>query len=222
MSLHLPGRFQMTHLPTESIERITAFLKEGHKESVTLNDVMSLADLMASSFGHVLQARDQKIYEEFQAIAEAICRMKADIGRLQADDLRNNKIPDAGQELDAIVEATEEATNTIMEATESLMAVDPSDASALSEAVNSATMTIFEACSFQDITGQRIAKVVETLSMIETRVQRFADTFGVEDTEGYLTEEEEARAKRKDELILHGPQMAEDAIGQDAVDALFA
>ena len=36
-------------------------------------------------------------------------------------------------------------------------------------------MVVFEACSFQDITGQRIAKVVETLQHIEERVSRFAD-----------------------------------------------
>ena len=212
----------MSHLSSDSIDRITSFLREGRKESVTITDVMALADLMATSFDTVIKGRDQAVYSEFCAIAEAITRMRTDIGKLQANELGKHRIPEAGEELDAIVEATENATHTIMEATEGVMAADPGDPDKYAETVNNACMTIFEACSFQDITGQRIAKVVETLSMIEARVTRFAEAFGSADMPGHLSDEEEEREKRKRDLILNGPQKEADAISQDSVDALFA
>ncbi len=41
-----------------------------------------------------------------------------------------------------------------------------------------ATTRIYEACSFQDITGQRITKVVATLKTIERKVAHIIGTFG--------------------------------------------
>ena len=41
-----------------------------------------------------------------------------------------------------------------------------------------ATTRIYEACSFQDITGQRITKVVTTLKTIEAKVAQIVATFG--------------------------------------------
>ena len=218
------GGGALTHLSPDSIDRISSFLREGRKESVTISDVMALADLMATSFDTVIKGRDEAAYREFCAIADAITRMRTDIGNLQASELGKHRIPEAGQELDAIVEATENATHTIMEATEGVMAADPNDPERYRETVNNACMTIFEACSFQDITGQRIAKVVETLSMIESRVTHFAEAFGTAeaDAPGHLSEKEEQREKRKRELILNGPQNEADAISQDSVDALFS
>jgi chemotaxis protein CheZ len=83
-------------------------------------------------------------------------------------------------------------------------------------------MVVFEACSFQDITGQRIAKVVETLEHIEQRVARFADVMQAKDIEGFLNSHERARAERKEKLLLHGPQLAGDGVDQSKVDEMFA
>ena len=46
------------------------------------------------------------------------------------------------------------------------------------ESINDACMRIFEACSFQDITGQRITKVVSTLTYIEERLHGLQDAWG--------------------------------------------
>ena len=43
-----------------------------------------------------------------------------------------------------------------------------------------AVTQIYEACSFQDITGQRITKVVTTLKAIEGKVAHIISTFGAE------------------------------------------
>jgi chemotaxis protein CheZ len=81
---------------------------------------------------------------------------------------------------------------------------------------------IFEACSFQDLTGQRIAKVVETLEHIESRVARFATAVRVEEAAVLMSERELAEVERKRRLLLHGPQAEGKGIGQNDIDQLFA
>ena len=148
--------------------------------------------------------------------------MKQEIGVFQVNDLKESRIPAAGQELDAIIKATEDATNTIMENAEALMAADVKDMKTYQALVNDHVMKIFEACSFQDITGQRIAKVVETLQHIEQRVARFADVMKAKDLDGFLNEKERARNERKEKFLLNGPQLAGEGVDQSDVDKMFA
>src|SRR3712207_8670026 len=102
---------------------------------------------------------DAAIYRELRDIATYITTMKEEIGALQANDMKSQRIPAAGRELDLIVQSTAEATNTIMECAEAIMAADASDASAYKAFVDEKMIVLFEACSFQDITGQRVRKV---------------------------------------------------------------
>ena len=120
------------------------------------------------------------------------------------------------------MQATETATNTIMECAEAVMAADASDPAAYKALVDEKMMVVFEACSFQDITGQRIAKVVATLQHIEQRVARFADVMQAKDLDGFLTEDEKMRAARKEKLLLNGPQLAGKGVDQSKVDEMFA
>jgi chemotaxis protein CheZ len=75
----------------------------------------------------------------------------------------------SGVELEAVVQATETAANQIMEAAEAISGWlqsggDPSALPAVTEQVNA----IFEACTFQDLTGQRIRRAIEHLQQVET------------------------------------------------------
>ena len=75
----------------------------------------------------------------------------------------------SGVELEAVVQATENAANQIMEAAEAIgtwlqAGGDPATLSAVTEQVNA----IFEACTFQDLTGQRIRRAIEHLQQVET------------------------------------------------------
>jgi len=75
----------------------------------------------------------------------------------------------SGLELEAVVQATETAANQIMEAAEVIGdwvhsdRRDPADLAIVAEKVNA----IFEACTFQDITGQRIRRAIEHLQRVE-------------------------------------------------------
>jgi chemotaxis protein CheZ len=190
-------------------------------EDVSLSDVVALAEITATSLQTFFENMDVAIYRELREIAEYIQAMKIEIGALGVNEIRDRRIPAAGEELGAIIKATENATNTIMGCAEAVMSAAADDVEAFKALVEEKMLVIFEACSFQDITGQRIAKVVETLQHIEERVARFATAMQAKDLDGFITETERERTERRERLLLHGPQQESQAIRQSDVDSLL-
>src|SRR5262245_32042995 len=126
---------------------LISFLKQ-KRENITFHDIISLAEVAAQSLQGFFQAMDAKVYRELREIAGYIESIGTEIGALQVNDLKNSRIPSAGEELDAIVQATEQATNTIMGCAEALMGADANDPAAYKALVDEKMMIIFEACSF--------------------------------------------------------------------------
>jgi len=194
----------------------------GHEgNDVAIVDLMAVAEHLVGSMQTIFGALDTSIFREFGSIASSISNARAEIGRLQPHDISTDRIPEAGKELQAIVTATEDATHTIMEAAEGILALEVDTLDAYRQAVEGEVMRIFEACSFQDITGQRVSKVVEALEDIDERVGRIAAAFGVTDGTAEKSERQKARDARKDALILNGPARSGEGVGQDDIDALF-
>lgn len=193
------------------------------QRTLSLIEALSLAESSIETMRKAIDPLNSEIYREFREIAQEIARAKSDIGGLQANDIRTQKIPEAGRELNAVVDATEEATHRIMECAETIMTADPSNPATYHNVVTENVMAIFEACSFQDITGQRISRVVDTLEHIDKRVSKFAERIGVDDQDLGLTidDEEQKRGQRKKDLLLHGPQDESTAVSQDEIDRLL-
>lgn len=204
-----------------NVNEIVTFLEENKSNDVSLTDIMSLAEVMAGSLDAFVKSTNKTVYDEFTSIAKEISSIKSEIATLSPGEMRHCAIPEAGRELDAVVEATERATNTIMESAEEIMSADPSDPDAYQAVVNDKIIEIFEACSFQDITGQRIAKVVRALNVIDDRVSTFIERLKMEDVEDAHREETEEE-RRQRELILHGPQHEGEGVDQNEVDSLLA
>jgi len=211
----------MTISNPQHLGRIADFLRTRRNEDVSLSDVVALAEITATSLQTFFETMDVAIYRELREIAEYIQAMKIEIGALGVNEIRQTRIPAAGEELGAIIKATENATNTIMGCAEAVMSAGGDDVEAFKALVEEKMLVVFEACSFQDITGQRIAKVVETLEHIEMRVARFAAAVQAKDLSGYLSEVEQARAERRKRLLLHGPAREGEGIGQTDVDRLL-
>lgn len=164
------------------------------------------------------------IYEELQGLQKIIEDARTAIGQTRPDDINNKHIPTATDELDAVVEATAEATGTIMDAAEIIMEKAGEIGGENGDAITNEVMKIFEACSFQDITGQRITKVVKSLKAIEEKVSKMVAIIasripGIGDS-SELPPEEDARTE--DEKLLNGPQMPDKAITQDDIDKLLS
>ncbi|WP_240006504.1 protein phosphatase CheZ [Pseudaquidulcibacter saccharophilus] len=192
-------------------------LKDADLKDPRLGEVLTLASQMSDAMMAFFGSMDNSLYGELRYLSAYIQRTRAEISALRPNDIKNDGIPTAGAELDAIVANTAEATHRIMEAAESVMSADTSDAHAYQAFVCDKMLEIFEACSFQDITGQRVKKVVDTLRHIENRIDRFAKVMGVEDAEVQLSPEEQ----RKKDLLLNGPALNGPENKQDDIDAMF-
>ncbi len=187
-------------------------------------EVNDIVETVLRSLSGDLSTVDLKLYGEIEALSRFIESAKAEIAAVRPDKIREQDIPRATDELDAVVGATEEATNRIMDACEKLETLagglDAEAGGQISEAVT----TIYEACNFQDITGQRINKVVKTLKHIEDRLGAILSAFG---DGGVRTEEPSDRAAAddppsSDAKLLNGPQMPDDAKRQEEIDAILA
>jgi len=165
---------------------------------------------------------------ELEDLADFIQATKAEIMMLAPEDIQDEHLPLATVELDAIVRATEDATHSIMEATERLETLADGADGETPELVINATTQIYEACGFQDITGQRIGKVIGALKEIESKVGAIISALG----DGDQAAREERRRQRILERerktqraletgeCLEGPPLPDAASSQDDIDAL--
>lgn len=206
VSDELPGR----------LEALVDYLRVHKDRQTSLTEVAAVTEVLIATMSGYFKSIDTSIYNEFRDLSEYIENARHEIAALAPSDIKTSRIPRAGRELDAIVQATEEATHTIMEAAERMMAADPADAEAYQTTVSEGVMQIFEACSFQDITGQRISKVVETLSVIEARLHALGEVWGVE----HMPPDVDQAGNEK--RLMSGPALAGEGIDQNEVDALMS
>lgn len=169
-----------------------------------------------------LTKREIAVHKDLEALAELIQQAKRDIAALRPEDIKREHIPQATDELDAVVAATEKATEAILDAAERIEEIarglDGEQAKALAD---SATR-IYEACNFQDITGQRVSKVVATLRQIEDRVGELVAAVGGESGAANADRPRDPAATKQADELLHGPQLPANAISQEDVDAFFS
>lgn len=161
------------------------------------------------------------IFKELSDLQAIIEQARAEIGATRPSDINDKHIPSATDELDAVVESTAEATGKIMDSCDVVM--EKAGTTDQAESITAEVMKIYEACSFQDITGQRITKVVTTLKEIEQKVGNLVRVLS-ESMPGLGdgADESVAAPAAGDEALLNGPQMPDKAITQDDIDALLA
>ncbi len=193
-------------------------IKAADLDDPRLMEVLSLAENLVDSMKLFFGSLDNSIHSEFLHIGQYIARTRDEIAALRPNDIRESRLPTAGAELEAVVNDTETATETIMTLAEDIMALEPDNLENYKAQVDEKMMGMIEACSFQDITGQRVSKVVSTLTHIEERVARFSSVMGVLDAE---EEDSDEKEQWRQENLLNGPQIDGPATGQNAIDALF-
>ena len=176
---------------------------------------------------------DTKILSELSDLAKYIRDAKREIASIRPDDVKDEHLPKAADELDAVVEATADATNNIMDACEIIEGVMAGVSAEQSNQLMDATTRIYEACSFQDITGQRIGKVVTSMKHIEDCIDALIDALGAKNKsvkrKAALSKSQKktpaAKGAKKsitDADLLEGPQLAAKAKSQAEIDDLLA
>lgn len=162
---------------------------------------------------------------------DAIQRTKLEIAQIKLDSDAGSHFDRASNELDAIVEQTETATGDILSAAEKIQEIawsmrEVGVEEEICEALDGLTTTIYTACSFQDLTGQRTQKVVHVLRYLEHRIDSMISIWGMDEEEVKSTSESmpdngPVLDQRPDAHLLNGPALAGQGVDQLRVDDLM-
>jgi chemotaxis protein CheZ len=162
----------------------------------------------------------QQLAREIGQVADYVARLKREIGSLKAGEVYSKRLPETVTDLKSVHVTTKAATDTIMAAAEAILARDASDPS-YQDFVLERVMEIMQACSFEDIAGQRIDRATDTLLDVERRLERFAKAVKIADAADLFDRKAIMREARREVLMVEGPQNAGNAIEQSAIDKLF-
>jgi chemotaxis protein CheZ len=165
-----------------------------------------------------LTANEVSLLREVEDLGRMIVSTKSEIAALRVDDITGHDIPFATDELDAIIAHTAQATEAILESCEMLDQLTASVSEEAAAQLQAATTRIYEACGFQDITGQRISKIVGTLKTIEGKIAQIINTFGPADQVARRVVDQVTG----DTDLLNGPQLPANAMDQSDIDKLLA
>ena len=171
-----------------------------------------------------------KLKVELDLIHDAINRTKREIATLHGKSFDGQEMAKVNGELGAVVGGTEQATQQILEAVEAIdqaatalsKNISPDQQKLLSEEIQERVVAIFEACNFQDLTGQRISKVMNTMKFIEQHINAMMEIWGGVDAikahAPAIVDTREGDAK-----LLNGPKLDGDDghASQNDIDALF-
>jgi chemotaxis protein CheZ len=171
---------------------------------------------------------EDRLKKELVGLFGHMNKMRRELAVLQGDDA--GSFTSMADTLDAIVENTEAASNAILESMEDIEEMvgglrksDNPEVVSVCNRITERSNQVFEACSFQDLTGQRITRVVNSLKFIEERVTAMVRMWGKEELAKVVEEvKKEAQPADDDKVLLHGPQRDGVAHTQDEVDKLFS
>lgn len=209
-----------------------------------LEELRALRGLVAPLRGII-----ENLSENYRAELRNVTTLRSDIGEID-EAIRGTKkelaaikvgnniggVDIAALELTTVVSQTEAATNDILAAAEAIETIAGSiqsettleNAKALASDIADKVTTIYMASNFQDLSGQRISRVVDTLNFIESRIHRMIDAWGglqaLHDLiEAEIQVKEEERETEGSASLLTGPVPVNsvDHVDQSAIDALF-
>jgi chemotaxis protein CheZ len=185
-------------------------------EVLQLPDAHGYLDRVIGELRSLNTPQKNTLVSVLQYLSDHIRVTRDEIGALRTAGGKTQMFSTTTDELEEIVTETARATNRIMDAAETVETV----ASTLSEPIVAnvlmgAVTNIYEASAFQDITGQRIGKIVCALQSLEEKLVSLTSAFGPLD-EGLTEPEAEG-----DAALLNGPQLEKNASNQTDIDALF-
>jgi chemotaxis protein CheZ len=200
----------------------------GTTEGAIAHEIAESRTLLETYRAQIEQCERLKV--ELDLIQDAINRTKREIAVLHGKSFDGHEMAKVNGELGAVVGGTEQATQQILEAAEAIdqaatalaKVTSPDQQKLLSEEIQERVVSIFEACNFQDLTGQRISKVMNTMKFIEQHIHEMMNIWGgIDAIKAHATPIADTRDG--DARLLNGPKMEGDVghASQDDIDAMF-
>lgn len=213
----------MAELPIEHLDRILQELQSLRADLARATSLMPDMDPDSTSGA---------LWSGLDTIRNAIANTKSEIASIQAGHHSGANLDRATYELSAVVSDTEAATEVILSAAENIDTLATKlikqlegEQLAIAHELHDNAVQIFEACNFQDITGQRISKVVGLMQFVEHHIGRMIAIWGgKEDLARMAGTLKSERERTGDDALLNGPALSSDnnVVSQDDIDSLFA
>lgn len=203
-----------------------------------LTAINDLRRITQASAGETIEACRRELGEAFamrhelEVMKEAITRTKGEIASLHRSETTGKGMRRVAGELDAVVESTEQATSTILGSVEKIETNAnmmrglrlPKAAQENVDGILDSVIAAYEACNFQDLTGQRISKIVNVLKFVEEHLDRVIEAWsGLDGFRDLLAVETAAVDENDESSLLNGPKLQDDPghVDQSDIDALF-
>lgn len=200
-----------------------AEIREARGDTIKVSEVGDVVASLLRTLNGDLSAGELRLYRELDDLASYIRSAKSEISAIRPEQIQSDFIDRATDELDAIVEATEGAASTILDCAEVLESLCSKVGDEHGQTITQVVTRIYEASSFQDLTGQRVTKVVNALKHIELELEKIIKVFGDEIRKTASTAKlSKPDDKRSDAHLLNGPQLTGQGASQAEVDALLA
>lgn len=186
----------LTSIDVSEYDRIEAAMTESERGRWFLseyvqrnrsNDTEVLLHAIARLESVVTGDRDSgqidRLRGDLMDMAHAIARTKAEISAISAPDHEKTRLGGASMALDAIVRSTEHATSDILSAAEDVQEAawtlrESGTDAAVCDTLDRRATEIYTACSFQDLTAQRTARIIHTLRYLEERLAAMMSIWG--------------------------------------------
>jgi chemotaxis protein CheZ len=184
---------------------------------LTVGDISEISLFLVALMRETSPA-DDLVRTELTSVINSIQDAKRELGLIASTPAPHN-MPDAKQQLDEVLLDTENAANAIMDKASTIEAAangieEPITRNLISDAVGE----IYAACAFQDISGQRIKKVIKMMLTIDERLRQLCTAvFGQQAMEKLM----DSPASEENNLM-NGPQLSKVAPGQAEIDRLFS
>lgn len=210
-------------MPTlKQLQMEIATLEQNGATEVPMETVKALISEVKSLFGQDGDGSDVSLFSELGELAKYLNEMRKELFAMQQDDLANDKIPDAASQLQAVLEVTEEATGKVMSECEKIESRMSGAPEAIAADVQACVTAIYEALSFQDLTGQRLQKIIVVLQEVERQILRMVVVFGMKQSTAEGKLDDTAKSQLMDEAdLLSGPQLPGQGLEQDQVDDIL-
>ncbi|HEY8353019.1 MAG TPA: protein phosphatase CheZ [Sphingomonadales bacterium] len=208
-----------------ALEQRVEALVEQTGGQVEVSDIAGVVTSIMQSWKGSFSLHELHVRDEIRDLLTYVQGAMRELADLRPRALSAREIPDASNQLDAIVAATEEAAEKMMDVAEEIEALANTTGAANDDFLPRMTgiaTRIYEASSFQDITGQRISKVMRILQHLEQKLGSLAETLGDEDTSDDAPAVDPLGEIDDPKALLHGPQLPTEANSQDDIDALLA
>ena len=193
----------------------------------TTDDSEGAAEVERRPSGMTAEEELALLRREIHSMSETIEKTKAEIKAIYSSSADQKRMDVMRDELGSVVKDTEIATGSILESMEAVddlaqfiksAAKNPEIVQA-SDGVLDQVVRVFETCNFQDLTGQRINKVVNTMKHIEERIRVIVAIWG----EDSLQHHGSIEVKGQDDLdkTLATTYQEAEKVTQADIDKLF-